>query len=144
MSVEHKCPNCGAFPVERPGPTERKLAEAQAEIADWREEIRADAHADHRGHLHREVAKAQAIIYRLCRDCDKLQAALAEAQAALEQAREALSGLANELTAGAHALYRQKALLRTDADWILAKAQKARSAVAALDAGKETAAGGVT
>ena len=33
MSDEHKCPNCGAFPIERPGLLETRLAEAQAALA---------------------------------------------------------------------------------------------------------------
>lgn len=42
---------------------------------------------------------------------------------------EAVGELANELDAGAQTLYQEKAILRTDADWIRAKAQRARNAL---------------
>ena len=47
-----------------------------------------------------------------------------------KELRQALKELADELSAGAHRLYHQKAILATDRDWLLGKAQKARHLLA--------------
>jgi len=107
----------------------RQLAEAQAALESFTIHGMTDVRALWaNGKVCEECSHALCVYYRgLLIDRDALQATL-------EQAREAVRGLTSELEAGAWTLYRQKAILKCDRDWLLAKAQKAK---AALDAGKE-------
>jgi len=74
------------------------------------------------------------------REMARLQADLTAARAALGRCVEALRQLANDLEAGAHTLFREKAILSHDRDWLLGKAQRAKAIVSpdALAAIKET------
>ena len=89
---------------------EAKLAEAQLALTDLAAE------------------RARASLYGKERDALKGK---------LERAREALTELADDLQTGAHTLCRAKAVLAQDRDWLLSKAQKVRTILAALDAEKE-------
>ena len=105
--------------MEHPSYTAERIAALERQIAEYKgaEEVFM---AERRAHA-TEISM---------HDETKRQLAEAFAQVLAAAVRE----LADELKAGAHILFQEKALLAVDRDWLLAKAQKARDA---LDVGKE-------
>ncbi len=81
MSNEHKCPNCGAFLVERSGPLERQLAEARGIISQLQSALLASDE---------EKEQAQ-------RERDALKATLAQAREALTLSARIVHGACVEL-----------------------------------------------